>query len=48
MLWALAADGVIPEDTCDDPWGPVLPAAERDAVRRAVGEARGRGRSGIP
>jgi 4-hydroxy-tetrahydrodipicolinate synthase len=41
MLWALAADGVIPDDACDDPWGPTLPAAERDAVRRAVREARG-------
>lgn len=40
MLWALAADGVIPDDACDDPWGPMLPAAERDAVRRAVREAR--------
>lgn len=40
MLWALAADGVIPDDACDDPWGPALPAAEREAVRRAVGEAR--------
>jgi 4-hydroxy-tetrahydrodipicolinate synthase len=40
MLWALAADGVIPEDACDDPWGPALPGAERDAVRRAVREAR--------
>jgi 4-hydroxy-tetrahydrodipicolinate synthase len=36
MLWALAADGVIPDDACDDPWGPVLPPAEREAVRRAV------------
>jgi 4-hydroxy-tetrahydrodipicolinate synthase len=41
MLWALAAEGVIPDDSCDDPWGPKLPAAERDAVRRAVREARG-------
>ena len=40
MLWALAADGVIPDDACDDPWGPELPAAEREAVRRAVREAR--------
>ncbi len=40
MLWALAADGVIPDDACDDPWGPHLPAAEREAVRRAVREAR--------
>lgn len=36
MLWALAADGVIPDEACDDPWGPTLPAAERDAVRQFV------------
>ncbi len=41
MLWALAADGVIPDDACDDPWGPELRAAERETVRRAVREARG-------
>jgi len=40
MLWALAAEGVIPDDACDDPWGPPLRAAEREAVRRAVREAR--------
>ena len=40
MLWALAADGVIPDDACDDPWGPELPAAEREAVRLAMREAR--------
>ncbi|MGH7645878.1 MAG: dihydrodipicolinate synthase family protein [Gemmatimonadales bacterium] len=40
MLWALAADGVIAEDACDDPWGPALDPAERDAVRRAVRDAR--------
>ena len=40
MLWALAADGVIPDDACDDPWGPSLPPDEREAVRRAVREAR--------
>jgi 4-hydroxy-tetrahydrodipicolinate synthase len=40
MLWALAADGVIPDDACDDPWGPTLPPDEREAVRRAVREAR--------
>jgi len=40
MLWALAADGVIPDDACDDPWGPALHAAERDVVRRAVRDAR--------
>ena len=40
MLWALAADGVIPEESCDDPWGPPLPESERDAVRRAIRDAR--------
>jgi len=40
MLWALAAEGVIPDDACDDPWGPALPATERETVRRAVREAR--------
>ena len=40
MLWALAADGVISDDACDDPWGPALPATERETVRRAVLEAR--------
>lgn len=40
MLWALAADGVIPDDACDDPWGPALDPAERDVVRQAVREAR--------
>lgn len=41
LLWALAADGVIPEESCDDPWGPALPESERAAVRRAVRQARG-------
>ena len=40
MLWALAADGVIPDDACDDPWGPTLEPPERDRVRRAVRDAR--------
>ena len=40
MLWAAAAEGTIPDDACDDPWGPALPDAERDAVRRAVADAR--------
>ena len=39
MLWAAAADGAIPEDACDDPWGPPLAAEERDAVQRAVVDA---------
>ena len=40
MLWAAAADGAIPDDACDDPWGPPLDSAERDVVRRAVRAAR--------
>ena len=40
MLWAAAEDGAIPADACDDPWGPALADAERDAVRRAVRDAR--------
>jgi 4-hydroxy-tetrahydrodipicolinate synthase len=40
MLWAAAADGALPEDACDDPWGPPLPANERDAVERLVRDAR--------
>jgi 4-hydroxy-tetrahydrodipicolinate synthase len=40
MLWALAADGVIPDDACDDPWGPPLLANQREAVASAVADAR--------
>jgi len=40
MLWALAADGIIPDDACDDPWGPALDAADRERVGRAVRDAR--------
>ncbi len=40
MLWALAADGVIPDDACDDPWGPPLDAPDRERVRCAVRDAR--------
>lgn len=40
MLWAAAADGVLPDDACDDPWGPELPTSERDLVRQAVRDAR--------
>jgi 4-hydroxy-tetrahydrodipicolinate synthase len=40
MLWAAAADGALPPDACDDPWGPPLPAAEREAVDRMVRDAR--------
>jgi 4-hydroxy-tetrahydrodipicolinate synthase len=40
MLWAAAADGALPADACDDPWGPPLPSDERDAVERVVRDAR--------
>jgi 4-hydroxy-tetrahydrodipicolinate synthase len=40
MLWAAAADGALPSDACDDPWGPSLPSDERGAVERMVRDAR--------
>jgi 4-hydroxy-tetrahydrodipicolinate synthase len=40
MLWALAADGVLPADACDDPWGPDLATHERELVAGAVRQAR--------
>ena len=40
MLWALAADGVLPADACDDPWGPELDPEERELVAVAVRRAR--------
>ena len=40
MLWALAADGVIDAEACDDPWGPALSSEDRQAVMRAVREVR--------
>ncbi|MEP7225762.1 MAG: dihydrodipicolinate synthase family protein [Gemmatimonadales bacterium] len=40
MLWAAAADGGLPPDACDDPWGPPLPVGEREAVERMVRDAR--------
>jgi 4-hydroxy-tetrahydrodipicolinate synthase len=40
LLWALAADGVLEPDACDDPWGPVLPPQERHAVIAAARAAR--------
>jgi 4-hydroxy-tetrahydrodipicolinate synthase len=43
MLWAAAADGAIPPDACDDPWGPALPPGERELVIRAVADARSAG-----
>jgi 4-hydroxy-tetrahydrodipicolinate synthase len=43
MLWAAAADGALPAEACDDPWGPPLPPEERQAVERAVSDARAAG-----
>jgi 4-hydroxy-tetrahydrodipicolinate synthase len=40
MLWAAAAEGALPADACDDPWGPPLPNDQRDAVERLVRDAR--------
>lgn len=40
MLWAAAADGALPAEACDDPWGPALPQSERDAVDAMVRSAR--------
>jgi len=40
MLWAAAADGALPPEACDDPWGPALPAEERAVVERVVRDAR--------
>lgn len=40
MLWAAAAEGAIPQESCDDPWGPPLAPEERHAVERAVRDAR--------
>jgi 4-hydroxy-tetrahydrodipicolinate synthase len=36
MLWALAEDGIIPEDACHDPVGPRLDAEERARVRNVM------------
>jgi 4-hydroxy-tetrahydrodipicolinate synthase len=40
MLWAVAAEGAIPAEACDDPWGPSLPLEERVAVERMVRDVR--------
>jgi 4-hydroxy-tetrahydrodipicolinate synthase len=40
MLWAAAAEGAIPREACDDPWGPSLPEQEREIVEQAVADAR--------
>jgi 4-hydroxy-tetrahydrodipicolinate synthase len=40
MLWAAAADGALPREACDDPWGPPLPEGERQDVEQVVAGAR--------
>ncbi len=40
ILWAAAAEGSLPPDSCDDPWGPPLPPSEREVVERVVRDAR--------
>jgi 4-hydroxy-tetrahydrodipicolinate synthase len=40
MLWAAAADGALPREACDDPWGPAIPEGEREAVEQVVADAR--------
>jgi 4-hydroxy-tetrahydrodipicolinate synthase len=40
MLWAAAAEGAFPPESCDDPWGPQLPLEERALVERVVRDAR--------
>ncbi len=40
MLWAAAAEGAIPRDACDDPWGPPVPEHEREAVEQVIADAR--------
>ena len=36
MLWAAVWEGLIPEDAAYDPYGPELPASERDLVIRCL------------
>jgi 4-hydroxy-tetrahydrodipicolinate synthase len=43
MLWALAEEGIMPAESCDDPWGPELTAADRANVLQAVRHARAAG-----
>ena len=40
MLWAAAAEGAIPREACDDPWGPALPERERETVDQVIADAR--------
>jgi 4-hydroxy-tetrahydrodipicolinate synthase len=40
MLWSLAAEGIIPWESTDDPWGPSLSDSDRSAVQAAIEHAR--------
>ena len=40
MLWAAAAEGAIPREACDDPWGPALPDREREIMDQVIADAR--------
>ena len=40
MLWAAAAEGALPREACDDPWGPPLPERERETVEQVIADAR--------
>jgi 4-hydroxy-tetrahydrodipicolinate synthase len=40
MLWAASAEGAVPRESCDDPWGPALPEGEREVVDRVIADAR--------
>ena len=40
MLWSLAEEGIIPWESTDDPWGPLLSDADRSHVQVAVRHAR--------
>jgi 4-hydroxy-tetrahydrodipicolinate synthase len=40
MLWAAVWEGLIPSEAAEDPYGPELPAAERDVVIRCLEELR--------
>ena len=40
MLWMLAEEGIIPWESTDDPWGPLLSDPDRSRVQLAVRNAR--------
>ncbi|MBI4027918.1 MAG: dihydrodipicolinate synthase family protein [Verrucomicrobia bacterium] len=38
MLWALALSNIIPMDACYDPWGPRIPYADLENLKRVMNE----------